>query len=74
MDYVALSFMVLFKNEGIPIDIVEEELLSEGWLLEGESLLEIMKDKNNLKRTIANNSESSNYGNLPDDWEPDSYD
>ena len=73
LQYVVLSFRTLFKGNGIPIDIVEQELYDEGWLLDGEVLLEVIKDKSNLYRTLAWDIEDSDFGNPPSDWTQEDY-
>jgi hypothetical protein len=73
LEYVALSFKTCFKKDGIPIDVVEQELRDEGWIFEDESLLEVMKDKGNLKRTLVWDEKDSDYGNFPSDWTEEDY-
>ena len=73
LEYLPISFRVLFKKNGIPIDIVEQELRDEGWLLDGEVLLEVLKDKSNLYRTLEWDSKDSDYGNPPSDWTEEDY-
>jgi hypothetical protein len=45
-----ISAQCLFARGGIPADVLEMELLEEGWLLPGEELLDVLQDGRNLKR------------------------
>lgn len=45
-----ISAQCLFARRGIPADVLEMELLEEGWLLPGEELLSVLQDGGNLKR------------------------
>jgi len=50
---LCVSGQCLFSNDGLPWDIFEIELKNEGWLFEDENLWDILKDANNLKRTLS---------------------
>ena len=45
-----ISSQCLFARTGISYDVLEMELLEEGWLLPGETLFEVLAVNNNLKR------------------------
>jgi hypothetical protein len=45
-----ISSQTLFMRRGLPIDVLEEELKSEGWLFEHESLIEVISSEHNLRR------------------------
>ncbi len=45
-----ISAQCLFSKEGIPYDILEIELIEEGWLLVYEKLWNILSVNDNLKR------------------------
>lgn len=62
-----ISAQTLFKNSGIPIDILERELTVEGWLSYEECLLDCLSDIDFLKRTLDDEF-SSGFGLIPDDW------
>ena len=47
-----ISAKVLFKTEGIPIDILEDQLHSEGgWLLGDETLLNVLQSPDGINRS-----------------------
>jgi hypothetical protein len=43
----------LSKKTGMPIDLIEETLKSEGWLASNENLLEVLRDPEAMKRGIV---------------------
>jgi len=73
----------LSNKRGIPIDLVEKQLQDEGWIRPEESLLEIFRDKNILRRGRQDQIESFSkpVNEMTDldkrirsemEWEPDS--
>lgn len=70
-----ISSQTLFRKNGIPIDILEMELISECYLFENECLLEVLKDADNLKRYCYGHDsyEDSSIGGFPDDWDEEDY-
>lgn len=50
IDLLPISAQTLFCNSGLPIDLVEMELKSEGWLSDNEMLLEVLCVPANLSR------------------------
>ena len=47
-----ISAQTLFKNKGLPWDILEIELCNEGWLFQEESLWEVISDIKGLYREL----------------------
>lgn len=73
IELLPISSKTLFRKDGLPIDLVENYLISEGYLSENETLLEILKDSNNLKRVPGIVEEDSQFGLAPDDWNEEDY-
>ena len=61
----------MFRNEGVPIDLLEITLIDEGYLRENEDLLEVITDATNLTRSCT--YEDASYGEFPDDWTEEDY-
>lgn len=59
-----ISTQALFARNGIPLYILERELRDEGWILESESLLELLMDEKNLSRGLVDNSKLSFKNNI----------
>lgn len=72
-----ISSKCLFANYGIPIDIMEMNLKSEGWLFENENLLDVLRDEQNLKRKhlseFTDEDDDINFGQIPNDWSEEDY-
>ena len=47
-----ISAQTLFKNKGLPCDVLEIELRIEGWLSEDESLWDVINELSGLKRSL----------------------
>lgn len=62
IEILPVSAQTLFRNTGLPFDIVEMELKSEGWLREDENLLEVLYWPNNLSRPRMGKEE---YASVP---------
>lgn len=45
-----ISTQTLFSRNGIPLHILESELIDEGWILKSENLMELLMDEKNLSR------------------------
>lgn len=65
-----VSAQTLFKRDGLPMDLWELDLESDGYLFPGESLLEVIKTKQGLYRKPFDDCEhyDSSIGEFPDDW------
>lgn len=50
---LCVSGQCLFSNKGLPWDILEMELKSEGWLFEYESLWDVLASEQQLKRQLC---------------------
>lgn len=71
-----ISSKTLFKKEGMPMDIWEMNLKSEGLLFENENLLEILKIESNLYRGYIKDigsNENINFGLVSDEWTQEDY-
>ena len=76
IDYLPISSKTLFRRNGMPIDTLEMNLKSEGWLFPGEILLEVLKVESNLLRGLISdmtNDEPKDFGLVPDDWTEEDY-
>lgn len=76
IDYLPISSKTLFSKTGIPIDILEQDLKSIGYLYKNEDLLEVLKDSENLKRTgieSDGNFDDINFGLIPEDFEEEDF-
>jgi len=71
IELLPVSAQCLFKRSGLPIDIIERELIFEGYLSESESLIDVLKLKANLYRTVE--IDDDNLGGFPDTWEEEDY-
>jgi len=47
-----ISAQTLFKNSGLPWDILEIELKNEGWLSYDETIWDVLSNMNDLKRSL----------------------
>ena len=72
IDLLPISSKTLFRNEGTPIDLLEIALKSEGYLLENEDLLEVIKIEANLKRRSFDEEEDID-SDMPDYWTEEDY-
>lgn len=72
-----VSSQTLFRRTGLSIDLLEIDLVSEGYLFQGETLLEVIKAEANLKRHQFGSEdeadEFSGIGDFPDDWTEEDY-
>lgn len=69
-----ISAKCLFANSGVPYDVIEMELKSEGWLYENENLLDVLRCDHNLKRELSiTDPDMDTYGAIPEDWTEDDY-
>jgi hypothetical protein len=71
IDLLPISAKCLFARRGMSIDIWERTLRSEGYLLPGEILLEVLKDPQRLNgRPFGGPQEvdHDHLGDFPDDW------
>ena len=68
IELLPISAQTLFKRDGVPIDALETELESEGFLFPEESLLELIKTDSGLKREPLETEYQSDMGGFPDDW------
>lgn len=68
---LCVSGRCLFSNKGLPWDIIEIELRSEGWLQDDENLWEILSTEQGLKRTMSGDVDDG----IPDDetWTDEDY-
>lgn len=58
----------MFRNDGIPIDILERELKLEGFLFEWESLYCVLQAGDFKRKSIGVDEIDGSYGLFPDDW------
>lgn len=65
-----ISAQCLFSKKGLSYDVLEMELLEEGWLLPGETLFEVLYDPKNLKRKIRFEFDEDEYTK---DWTDEDY-
>jgi len=68
-----VSVQTLFARRGLPWDIIQMELKSEGYLLPEEHLFEVLEDPCSIYRTSEDPSgksieDDTTLGDLPDDW------
>lgn len=71
-----ISSKALFKKSGMPIDVWEMNLKSEGLLFPNEDLLEVLKDEANLYRGPISDIGDDNdpdFGLIPEDWTEEDY-
>ena len=77
IELLPISSQTLFRRSGLPIDLLEIDLKSEGYLCRNENLLEVLKDAGNLKRYQFGSEEEAaeldNIGDFPDDWTDEDY-
>jgi hypothetical protein len=77
IEELPISSQTLFRRSGIPIDILERELKHDGFLMQNEELLEVLKNAENLKRRRFGSDEEvdewSGVGDFPDDWTDEDY-
>lgn len=68
---LCVSGQCLFSNKGLPWDILEMELRSEGWLNDDEDLWEVLSSEMGLRRTLTGDVNDG----LPfdDTWTEDDY-
>lgn len=71
-----ISAKCLFANSGVPHDVLEIELIAEGWLQADEKLMDILRTDINLRRPwlpeIATDY-GGDYGAIPDDFTEEDY-
>lgn len=63
-----ISAQTMFRNDGIEIDILEMQLKSEGFLLTGESLYDVLMAGDFKRVAVGIEEFDGNYGSYPDDW------
>ena len=70
LDYLPISSKTLFYRSGLPIDLWEITLKSEGFLFQKECLLEVLKIENNLFRVPFGTEQynGEQIGEFPEDW------
>ena len=71
IELLPVSAQTLFARNGIEIDILEMELISENYLKKDETLLEVLKEIFGLCRVpgiVNTEKENGDYGCFPDDW------
>jgi len=56
----------LSKKNGMPVDLAEESLRADGWLNEGESLLELFRNKEVLRRGKVTEADTWGLKDLPE--------
>jgi len=77
IELLPISGQTLFKRSGVPIDVLEIELISEGWLLPYETIWGVISSSQGLYRgPISGNiyQDESDYGLPPDDWTEEDFD
>ncbi len=72
IELLPVSSKTLFARHGLPIDLLEIDLISEGYLREGESLLNVLGEERNLKRLSEYDLESD-FGMMPENWTKEDY-
>ena len=77
MQNLPISSQTLFRNSGTEWDKLEIALREEGWLLDLEELLVLIRDGCNLKRRKIQEIEdgflSTDLGDFPEDWTEEDY-
>lgn len=72
-----ISSKCLFANSGVPWDVLEPELKSEGWLFSDENLMNVLSCEDNLKRQhmseMGNFDNDISFGLIPGDWTEEDY-
>jgi len=68
-----VSSKCLFKKSGLPIDVLEMELKSEGWLDQGERLMDVLSVDHNLRRKLNYSEEDLNDEPFDDTWTQEDY-
>lgn len=71
INLLCVSGQCLFSNKGLPWDILEIELRSEGWLSEHESLWDILTSEQQLKRTLTGDVDGEDP--FDETWTEDDY-
>ena len=63
-----ITSQTLFCKNGMPLDVWEMNLKSEGYLFPDEDLLEVLKDRSNLYRKTIDTIgyEDDDFGLIPD--------
>ena len=73
IELLPISGKTLFSKRGLPIDILERELREEGWLFQGEVLLEALKTELNRKHLSEVCEVKHNFGLVPEDFDEEDY-
>lgn len=69
-----VSSQCLFKKGGVSLDVLETELISEGWLFDNEKLIEVLStDTGVMRKHSSKDYEDSDFGMVPDDFTEEDY-
>lgn len=74
VERLPVSAQCLFSNKGISIDVLEIELIEEGWLFPGEKLIDCLSDnKILLRRHLSKIEYETKLYVSQDDWDEEDY-
>jgi hypothetical protein len=74
IDLMPISSKTLFRKTGIPLDVIEISLKEEGFIFDGEELLELLKTESNLYREAdGDTNQKEDIVEFPEDWTDEDY-
>jgi hypothetical protein len=68
LESMPISSQTLFRRRGLPFDVLERELASEGYLRPDENLIDVLRIEINLFRVPMGEETLDGVGGFPDDW------
>ena len=69
IELLCVSGKACFSKNGIPYDVMEMQLISEGWIREDESILDVLSSENRLRMSMFGREKyDSSLGDFPSDW------
>lgn len=70
LKFMPISSKCLFSKHGVPYDVLESTLKTEGYLFQDENLIEVLKVESNLYRGVLQDigDEDADFGLVPEDF------